>query len=589
MNKGEIIKSVVLKKGDNTIEFDRIYPIEKLSIEAKYLINESEQTEFFGVYYADTLVIESSKEQSIDIILGEGYLASKAFDWESKFLTEDIWLGGDGIFSFNLEDGLDCFDQEQYKKTLFVFGDTFVGTYDSKTKKRLQPHLMPNNSFAYLNQKSIEFLVNRGDYGNIKGFFEMDEDLDFSGSVPANLIRYDRLEENIGWLSGFNPKNCQLIFDLHRTRHVTSIEVFNYYSEEMNYLSKRGVKDLVLFGSNDCGDWNDLGYFSLVEADRKNHSQRLELDDSFRYYKFILKSNHNDQNFKEGLFGLSLVKFYCQDFLYRDITVKANSILTLERDHSWIWLQDGVVIDNYLYFFPLVVNSDLNQPEGLQFCVKGVSLFKVPIIDKEVDYRNRTQKMAPLLLDYQGSQYLFGCAIYANTNSSGATNGDGYIYVYGYKTTYGMRELILARVKPKDFEFFDDWEFFNGKGFVKDILEVKPLLEHVSCEMSVSKILLGKFKDKYLAVFTYDTNTPYIAIALSDNLTGPFSKPQIIYKTTEQEEFKSTTYTYNAKAHPHLSMSEKVLVSYNTNTYNFEHNMSNRMIYNPRFIYLLMT
>jgi hypothetical protein len=153
----------------------------------------------------------------------------------------------------------------------------------------------------------------------------------------------------------------------------------------------------------------------------------------------------------------------------------------------------------------------------------------------------------------------------------------------------GLRELVVARVKEDRFEFFDDWRFYNGKDWVTNIFESKGLLEHISCEMSVSQLLDGQNKGKYIAVFTYDTNTPYIAYSLGDSLVGPFSDPQKVYHTPEQDIFKSTTYTYNAKAHPHLSKSTNILVSYNTNTYNFEHNMSNNLIYRPRFIRLIDT
>jgi hypothetical protein len=107
--------------------------------------------------------------------------------------------------------------------------------------------------------------------------------------------------------------------------------------------------------------------------------------------------------------------------------------------------------------------------------------------------------------------------------------------------------------------------------------------------MSVSQLLDGQFKDKYIAVFTYDTNTPYVAFAIGETPYGPFTDPQKIYHTPEQALYKSTTYTYNAKAHPHLSQSTNILVTYNTNTYNFEHNMSNNLIYRPRFIRLIDT
>jgi hypothetical protein len=45
-------------------------------------------------------------------------------------------------------------------------------------------------------------------------------------------------------------------------------------------------------------------------------------------------------------------------------------------------------------------------------------------------------------------------------------------------------------------------------------------------------------------------------------------------------------FIYNAKAHPHLSTSEKLLISYNVNTFDFWDHFTNADIYRPRFITL---
>ncbi|PKK96356.1 MAG: hypothetical protein CVV58_06780 [Tenericutes bacterium HGW-Tenericutes-3] len=326
----------------------------------------------------------------------------------------------------------------------------------------------------------------------------------------------------------------------------------------------------------------------------KQDKEIISIEKTFQFIKVVAAAkkgigNYNQKGYKEGLYGLNLIKFFNGSQQYRDLYVESSSTLLKNPEHSWIWLQDGVVIGNHLYFIPIVINSDLNQPEGLQFCVKGAALFKTPISNSKLVTAKSTQKMAPLLVEKDGSQWLFGNALMANTVQSGAKNPDGYIYIYGYKSTMGLRELVLARVKEENFEFFDDWKFFDGQTWNSDIFSSQPLLGHISCEMSVSQLLDGGNKGKYIAVYTYDTNTPYIAFSLADHPWGPFSNPQKIYHTPEQAKFKSTTYTYNAKAHPHLSNSKEILVTYNTNTYNFDHNMSSYLIYRPRFIRLLDT
>ena len=51
----------------------------------------------------------------------------------------------------------------------------------------------------------------------------------------------------------------------------------------------------------------------------------------------------------------------------------------------------------------------------------------------------------------------------------------------------------------------------------------------------------------------------------------------------DAEGKKDTVFTYNAKAHPHLSEGSRLLISYNTNIWNGE---NTPYCYHPRFIWL---
>ena len=596
MRKGDLIKVVKLSKGKNEIKLDRIYPILDFRNEnhskVLYMIDGEVMKEH--ITYANELIIEAYKSEELSLYIGEGYVAVEDQELTKKFISYEKWSGGDGIYSFNLEDAKDGFDQDKQKKTLFVFGDTFVGTSDKKTNKRYQPHLMPNNSIGIMENGGIDFRVNWQKDGSVAGFYKMDSRFDDAGTVVTNLTYYDRKVKNVGYLSGYDPEHLEIVFDLYQPRYVSHMAFYNYFSEEAEHLNKRGLKAFKILGSMDNEDYTLIKGVILDKASKIGDVQNVELNAKYRYYKLVVPTsrgigNHNDDSFSEGLYGLNLVKFYDHNQQYRDLHATSTSVLLKDAEHSWIWLQDGAIIKDHLYFLPMVINSDPSQPEGLQFRVVGVALFKTPIKDHMIQPEKATMKMAPLLVDTEHSQFLMGGAILPNTKQAGAKNPDGYIYIYGYKTTMGFRELVVARVSEDNFEFFDDWRYFNGETWVTSIMDAKPILPHVSCEMSVSQLLSGQFKDKYIAVFTYDTNTPHVAFAIGDTPYGPFGDPQKIYHTPEQSIFKSTTYTYNAKAHPHLSSSTEILVSYNTNTYNFDHNMSNNLIYRPRFIKLIDT
>ncbi|WP_162163945.1 DUF4185 domain-containing protein [Acholeplasma hippikon] len=584
MKQGDLIKKLALKQGNHTIDLDRIYPIGEIKGVTSYTlyIENKKKTDS---NYANKVVVELDKETEVEIYLGLGYVALEEPTWTNQFLRSNGWSGGDGIFSFNLDTGEDCFDQEKESNTLFIFGDTFVGRSDEKSHKRLEPHLMINNSIAYYKDKKLNFKVNELSNGSITGFYHLDPKFDKVGTTAEELIR-DRSQKKFGYLSGYHPKDLKLTFDFHKERTFTHLEVENYFNPDASFLYKRGFKEVEIYGSNDLKTETLIQSTTFKPNESGKEIQKLELKGQYRY--LILKgiSNYNDKQFEEGIFGLKKLRFYNHKQEYKDIYASASSTLLEEDEHSWIWLQDGAVVGDTLFFYPFIVNSDLNQPEGLQFRIVDITLFQTKIKNGKLDFSTTKQKKAPLLKKQGLTEYMFGAGVFANTAQANSLNPDGYIYLYGCKTTWGLRELIVSRVKAENYEFFDDYEFYSNGKWVTEISEATGLLEHVSTELSVTEIREGHLKGKYLCVFTYDVNTPEVAFSVGDSLVGPFSKPQTIYITPEQSIYKSTTYTYNAKAHPHLSKSKKVLVTYNTNTYSFDHNMSDYRVYRPRFLTL---
>lgn len=597
MKPGEVLLTHPVHACSNEIKLDQVYPIQSLVrsdwTKCAYFVDEiPARVNDDQVVYTNRICFHSESESLVELVLGKGYYVQKDEEWNARFAQKQGWSGGDGIYSFNLTTGKDQFDMKRQFTSLFVFGDTFYGRTDKTTKRRYEPLLMPNNSMGILdaNNNRVEFLVNTTEKGSVTAFFSIDPAHDVKGTLPQNLVRYDQAKADEGWISGTHPKKVWLLFDLHAVQDVDTIRIHNYFSPEDPSLSSRGVRIFRLLASKDQKSWTDLGEYELSRSITRDDVQSIAVAKAFRYFQFDIHSgngigNHGDE-YNEGVFALSKVEFVKDEIKYRDITVDSSSIMLSESAKSWIWLQDGCVIGKQLYFFPYQVISDLSQPEGLQFGIMGISMIRVPIVDNRIDFKRATQKRTPFLLRQEGSELAFGGAVTPNTIQAGAPNPDGYVYVYGYKTTWGFRQLIAARVLEADFECFDRWEFYDGSAWTRDVLRSAPILDHLSTEFSISPILKGRNKGKYLAVFTYDTNTPYIAISLGESLIGPFDNPQIVYKTPEQEIFKSTTYTYNAKAHPQLSESDSILVTYNTNTYNFEHNMSNCDIYGPRFLRL---
>lgn len=276
---------------------------------------------------------------------------------------------------------------------------------------------------------------------------------------------------------------------------------------------------------------------------------------------------------------------------------KPVAVLTPSPDVSdpgdWFWLQDGVVVGQTLYLSPLVMKMDETKPEGFQFKIGGIAMAAIPLSDGKPHFHMARQYKTKLYARKDGFQYVGGIAYMPYTPQAGWKDGDGYIYVYGYRSlleVYQNCQLIAGRVRPEDFETESRWRWYDGKGWNgTDITQAVPLLDHVSCEMSVMPIRAGQQKGKFLAVFQYDVQSSYVAYSVGASPAGPFEPAKKVWFCDEDRRIDPSVYMYNAKAHSHLSEPDSILVSYNVNTPSMEINDRFATIYRPRFIRLHST
>ena len=522
----------------------------------------------------------------LEIYEGTGYVGTYNEKWTSLFVQDQYWVGGDGLFSFNLT-GADDYSSNENDITVCVFGDTFACTL-GHDESRLSPLAMPNNSYCVLDstnadKTNVKFYINEDEKGHCKAYLFPTNDLDFAGTMASNLVDYN--PENVGnYLSSINPKkNIEITFDLYGFHYVEFIRIYNYFINteiDLNY-SDRGIKQLSIY--------LDGTFFKEVTLDKANFNEAglnfndIEIKQKFKEAKFIISNQINIGNFggangKEAFFGLNKVYFYeNEDRFYQYVLVDANSEFLRNDKHSWFWLQDGVIIDKKFYSLPYVVSSDDNQPEGFKFRIEGINLIECDVKEDYIDFSNNTQTITNLYKHTPEITWNFGCGFLDNTSE------DGYIYIYGYTKQFldfehGNR-LRVARVKKENFKDLNEWRFFDGKQFVSNMEQAAPMLDHVSCELSIHKD-----DGKYIAIFTYDVQSRYIAYAISDTPYGPFDKTRIAYVC--KENLCPNMYLYNAKAHPHLSKENDILVSYNINTSNFDENIKYGRTYGPRFINL---
>lgn len=596
-NRQELIRINLIGNQEKTVDLTRIYPLGKIDFKGEIQIAISYDGEKFFHFEptegslcdvtARYLKIVSSCSQEIVIYMGLGYIAERNEAMSDRFLSEHGWGGGDGIYSFDLQ-RKEWYGQSD-DETLFVFGDTFAGQVEGL--RRIEPTAMVNNSLGYYHGKKIDFEVARDKKGAYISLFEPDEKMVKKGYLAENLTRYLGDESLPPFVSALDfPRDVELVFDLRGTHTVKRIEIENYHEEPSFGLDhqKRGVRKLAIWTSEDNSEYAFEGEYELNLYDERQRRNELRLTAHCRYIKFVIpmKAGINDE---DRSVGLKKVYFFDEDGWLPDVTVSSNSEFDFKYSKRWFWLQDGIILNRKLYIYPCLIEEDLNGIEGFEFKTTGVAGLELNIIDGKIDYENVKMREVPFYRLTEDREYVLPSAIYYNDGPD--EKSDGYVYFYGYYNDRPrfVRHMIVGRIRPEEIADLNQMRYFDGRDWVRDMEKAQSLLTHVSCEMSVQPIIEGENKGKYLAVFQYDVNGPQVAYAIGENLWGPFSEPRIIYVTPEVKDFYSTTYTYNAKSHLHLSEPKNILVSYNCNDMSMANNKMDYRIYHPRFLNFLDT
>lgn len=589
----EIIKKIKLSANKTrTIDLKKIYPLGKVECLDKINVELSfDGKKYFKYDVVDSFNNETTRyikltslvDQTVTIYAGLGYVAFKNEEFEKHFVNRHYWTGADGIYSFNLTQKEDY--NQQNDKTLFVFGDTFMGQAN-ENGQRIEPTAMVNNTLAYYENGKITFEAAKDENGNFKSLFDPNERILQRGYDIKHITIYHGDVDLKPYCSELNfNKDIQIDFDIKGLHNIVKIEIENYHDtpEFGTSTVNRGASVIDVYSSLDGNNYTYISRLNLEKYSEENPLNTFLTSFNARYIRFVLPKelNGNDSLPEDKIVGLKKVYFYQEKGQLYDVIATANSSFYKKMKESWFWLQDGIIKDDKLYIYPCVIEEDLNGIEGYEFKMVGVSNLIVDIKDNKLDYRNYKINQVPLYKVHDGKEYMFPIAIHQE---------DEYAYFYGYynELKYFLRHLIVARIKIKDLDDLNNLEFFDGNTWVNDMINAKSILQHVSCEMSVQKIVEGENKGKYLAVFQYDTNSPKVAYAIGDSVTGPFSSPKVVYVAEEVKKYNpKTTYTYNAKAHLHLSTPKNILVSYNCNDMSMKKNKDDYTIYHPRFLNLL--
>lgn len=248
------------------------------------------------------------------------------------------------------------------------------------------------------------------------------------------------------------------------------------------------------------------------------------------------------------------------------------------KPKDYFWLGDGFFNKqlNATYLFAYRIRDTSTATFG--FAEVGNTLIKIPAGSKP-PFKDAVQTETPLYIrDTTDTYGSFGAGIFPNTEDAGYKNADGYIYVYGVRGK--AKNVMVARVKPEDFESFDKWRFWDGKEWNADISKVINITNRASNELSVSQLPDGR----YAMIFQTDGIGRNVGLRLSNHPQGPFGPIIDLWYCKEPDE-KKDFIVYNAKAHPNLSKPGELLISYNVNSFDFWNDVyTHPNLYRPRFI-----
>lgn len=247
------------------------------------------------------------------------------------------------------------------------------------------------------------------------------------------------------------------------------------------------------------------------------------------------------------------------------------------RPGEWYWFADGIAHEGGLALFAQRMRrTEAGGPFGFARSGLALLLFAAPEGGR---FRDPVQLEVPFHLPATGTrgEVTFGQALTPNTAEAGAPHPDGWLYVYGLQEDPLVKKLVAARVAPADLARFDAWRFWNGARWVADPRRAAVLTGRVSSEFSVTPI-----GDRFLLVYQEDTLSRRIVGKWGDTPVGPFGPAFLLYECPVPDQ--PAVFTYNAKAHPHLSEPGELLVSYNVNAWDFWDHFRYADVYRPRFV-----
>jgi hypothetical protein len=169
---------------------------------------------------------------------------------------------------------------------------------------------------------------------------------------------------------------------------------------------------------------------------------------------------------------------------------------------------------------------------------------------------------------------------------AGVLHWGEHVYALGSQDPIKSHPVFAARWTVEEVQqgelMSPEWWAGPDVGWVADssMRARWPLFENGQTELTIHR---DETTQRFLVVHTKGFGKADVMLRTAPELTGPWSAPRLLFRPPEYHEPKIMIYA--AKSHPQLSGGDLVL-TYATNSFDFDKHLSNPLSYYPHFVRL---
>ena len=255
------------------------------------------------------------------------------------------------------------------------------------------------------------------------------------------------------------------------------------------------------------------------------------------------------------------------EFYWRGSQIRPESFFP-EKSGAWHWPGHGIRLDSKLLVFLMVIRKADNELGFVTAGWRGVMI-------SNIESRPSNWRLTWLKEPSQNFGVLVG--------SGSVLLSDNYIYAFGYQPA--TRDVHAVRWPFSDIVIgnLDRPQWWTGpdsgwKAAPQMDGQPVPVFADGQSEFTIH---YEPEIHRFVEVQSVGFGPAWIGMRSSETLTGPWS-PIIQFYLPEEHRVPDIMF-YAAKAHPHL-IGDGLVLTYVTNSFNFDQAVQNDHIYYPRFL-----